>query len=202
MRSPSARLCHLRFVSAADEGIVLVPRSSRLLVLIAVLVAIALGLTVTALVLEVSRDDHDGEAGARSNTTSTATAEPTSSPDPAETSTRSVPSTDPPTSTETVTPAAVQNDPVSEAELAELAFILTIRSNVPAFDGIEDQILIDLALSACDLFDTGASLETVLLGALSGAGDNADNPVFLEGVGQTIGAGVAAYCPEHNSKIN
>lgn len=75
----------------------------------------------------------------------------------------------------------------------EETFIEVVRDEYPELATIPDSDIIGIAQDACAMFDEGASAEDVFVVLIdTGASDEA-----LEAMAFTIGAGTAAFCPEH-----
>lgn len=96
-----------------------------------------------------------------------------------------------PTTTVTVTetPAAT----VDPAAVKEAAYLRTVRVKYPIAEGLPDSTLIELAKSACGALDRGASKADVIAMTVAQGGEHANVIAYA------VGAGVAAYCPEHKA---
>lgn len=83
--------------------------------------------------------------------------------------------------------------PTTEAELTDDdLFLIVISEEIPNAGPAH----IDLAKSVCRAFDAGATVEQVFL-TLIGASDH----LTAEQLGTLVGAGIGAYCPEHDDLI-
>lgn len=82
---------------------------------------------------------------------------------------------------------------VDEAAIRETAFLATVRGKYPIAEGLPDSTLISLATAACGAFDRGASRAEVLAMTVQQGGE------YSNVIAYAVGAGVAAYCPEHKA---
>lgn len=115
-----------------------------------------------------------------------------------------VPVDDTPAPRETVIETAAP-DPVETEEpefddaTIEDLYLITVRDGLrasyPDIDTISDAELIDLGKQTCDLLNGGFSLEEIMIEVLAGDTD-------AEFAGAIMGAGIAAFCPEHQSQID
>lgn len=102
-----------------------------------------------------------------------------------------------PTVTVTESPTAEPETSEPDAYSREEAFIAVVRENQPVLDSIPDYELVSFAETACNAFDNGASLEDVFAAIVG----NTSNGVMQEAMAFTIGAGVSAFCPQHEGLI-
>ena len=85
-----------------------------------------------------------------------------------------------------------------------LAFVRDWSRDKPLniIDTAPDSLIIDLALSACQALDEGASYEDIAtVAVLSLAENDSLTDVNVEAAGTIIGAGVEAFCPQHSGKL-
>jgi len=90
------------------------------------------------------------------------------------------------------------------AETLFLAFVRDWSRDQPLniIDTASDSMIIDLALSACQVLDEGGSYEDIAtVAVLSLAENDSLTDANVEAVGTIIGAGVEAFCPQHSGKL-
>lgn len=91
-------------------------------------------------------------------------------------------------------PVVETSEPVvDEAAIRETAFLATVRGKYPITEGLSDETLIALATAACGAFDRGATRAEVMVLAVEQGGE------YSNVIAYAVGAGVAAYCPEHKA---
>ena len=76
----------------------------------------------------------------------------------------------------------------------ETAFLTVVHRQAPLTQGMEDSQLISLAKAYCHGYDSGLTTGDFAMMSLESGLD-------VEIAGAVLGAGVAAYCPEHTSKV-
>lgn len=86
---------------------------------------------------------------------------------------------------------ATQNAPVDK----EALFLQVVHENAPASNSVTDSKLIELAHAYCDALDAGVTVEDIALSAYQSG-------VPSKLAGAVLGAGVVAYCPEHEHLIH
>lgn len=80
-------------------------------------------------------------------------------------------------------------------------YVSTVREFSPYYASFyTDSELINIASSACQYFRDGGDFETLAYSLVASL-DSSD-PDFFSFVGFTIGAGVAAYCPQYSYLIS
>lgn len=84
--------------------------------------------------------------------------------------------------------------PTPQAKTTDERFLDTVHSTRPSTLQYDDDAVIDVAHLACDVFDDGGTTEDLLDAVLQ-------TGVDVQDAGVIVGAGVGAYCPEHNSKV-
>ena len=101
---------------------------------------------------------------------------------------------DKPQPTVTVTAEPETPEPESQDEV----FLGVVRDEYPVLEGLPDSQLVELATSACEVFDAGASARNVVDMIMQ----SSSNPDVQEAMAFTVGAGVGIYCPEHTDKFD
>lgn len=128
-------------------------------------------------------------------TTTTATAAPTTTTtEPPTTTTTAPPTTTTTAPPPTTAPAPPTTELVLDAAMLEEVFWLVVEPEVPY---VSRSDAVELARAACDLFDD-VGVDAGLMGI---AGSTVESGVDAEDVGVIIGAGVPAFCPEHEAAL-
>lgn len=90
-------------------------------------------------------------------------------------------------------PAPVIPEPATNAE--DDAYLSVVRDQIPQFNNVDDDLLINAAQKACDALDVGVPATDLMQMAM----DTLD----LDGydAGFFIGAGIGVYCPENLGEL-
>jgi hypothetical protein len=96
-------------------------------------------------------------------------------------------------------PAEDATDPPAPAsgldsDTLDQLYLSTVREGAPTFAGIPDATLIEFGQAVCTGFDGGATFAELAAMGLDSGLNNID-------LGFTMGAGVAAYCPEYSDEL-
>lgn len=81
--------------------------------------------------------------------------------------------------------------PVEDEPDVEALGLITLRDLYPNFVGVQDQVIIDAAVAACDSFDAGSGFDTYIMIAV-------ESGITAEEAGALAAFGIAAYCPQHS----
>lgn len=93
-------------------------------------------------------------------------------------------------------PVSESSETLSAAEKDEV-FLYTVRNEYGFLAGISDRELIEMAESACDMFEAGITSNEILEMIASSGADQETG----EAMAFLIGAGTTVYCPEHAGNV-
>jgi hypothetical protein len=91
-------------------------------------------------------------------------------------------------------PPASDSSSSLDPDTLDQLYLSTVREGAPTFAGIPDATLIEFGEAVCTGFDNGRSFSELATMGLDSGLNNID-------LGFTMGAGVAAYCPEYSDEL-